>query len=129
MKKLRDERPESTACHDDRALCSKWSSRSDRDGGRDWFEKSNLRLDQATAQQNCLQSFRDSVATDLLRTVTGHESDDERANHRRSNHPHAQMMVLQVGKRRGKLLEEDDVGQLCNQPEEDLCHDCAYRAD
>ncbi len=83
MKQLREQRTERAAGHDDGPFRAERAAGADGDGGGNWLEHRNFRLHAAAPDQNRLQRLGDAVAANFRRTIARHETDDQRANHRR----------------------------------------------
>src|SRR4029077_5304870 len=77
VKKLGDHRAKGAAGHDNRTFGSEWSTGADGDRGRQRLEERNLWLHAAAIDQNGLDGFRYSVASNALRTVSRHDPDDQ----------------------------------------------------
>ena len=120
MKQLREERTERAARHDDRTFRAERTAGADRDRRRDRLEDRDLRLDQAAAEQNRFERFGNAVAANFLRAVARHQPDDQRADDRHRNDPRAEMMMLQRFHLRREALEENDVGDHRDEPEQRL---------
>src|SRR5512135_800172 len=102
MEDLSDDRSDRAPRHDDRSLGPEWPARADRDGRRDRLEDRDLRAHPAPADQDRLHRLGDAVPPDPLRPVTGHQPDDQPAQHRHQHRGPAQRVV----RRRARLERE-----------------------
>ena len=80
MEKLREQRAERAAGHDDRAFRAERPAGSDGDRRRQRLQHRHLRLDSALAEQDRLDGFGNAVAANLLRAEARHQSDNEAAD-------------------------------------------------
>src|ERR1041385_3433281 len=95
MEKLRQDGTKRAPRHDDGSLGPEGTAGADRDGGRYRLEQSHLWLNETAPKQNCLERFGNPVTADLLRAVARHQTNHERARHRRGDHPRAEMVMLE----------------------------------
>ena len=88
--------PKAPAGHDNGTFRAKRTACSDRDSRRDrlrvalpWVES------QLPPEKNRFQSFRNSVSADFFRAISRHQTDHERAGHRRGDDPRPEVVMLQ----------------------------------
>jgi len=80
--RLRDQRPDGTAGHDDRSLSAEWPPRADRNRRGQRLQDSHLHIQPAAPEQDCLDGLGDAVSPDLLASVSRDQANDQRADYR-----------------------------------------------
>src|SRR5205814_2218589 len=93
VKRLREQRSEGAAGHDDGAFGSEWAARANRDRRREWLEDRHLGRHPAAPDQDGLECFRDAVTPYALAAIAGHEADDETADNRYGDRPESQVVL------------------------------------
>ena len=116
MKRLREERAERAARHDDRPFGAERPAAADRDGRRKRLEQRDLRAHPASADQDRLHRLGNAVAPDLFRAVARHESDEEPAHHRHQHGPHAEVVPGGRHELRAEAMIVEQIGEAADKP-------------
>ena len=99
MEKLRDDRSDRAAGHDDRPFGAERTTRSDRDRRRKRFQNRQPRLHFASVDQNGFERFGNSVASNALGAVARHQPDHEAARYGNQHREPAEMVSRRRHKR------------------------------
>src|ERR1043165_5112895 len=129
MKHLCEQRTDRTAGHDDRTFRAEWTTRADRNRGRERFQHGDFCFHAATTEQNGFESFGNAVAATLRGTVTGRQPNDQAADNRRQNYQRSEVMICRRDKLRRKTLIESKVRKDRDEHDEYFRDDGAERAD
>ena len=129
MEGLSDDRSDRAPRHDDRSLGPEWPARADRDRRRDRLEDRDLRAHPAPADQDRLHRLGDAVPPDPLRPVTGHQPDDQPAQHRHQHRGPAQRVVRRRAWLEREVLKIEQIREQVDQPQEHQRRERTARAD
>ena len=129
MEKLRNQRSDRAAGHDNRPFGAERAARTDCDRRRQRLEEGDLRLDAAPVDQDGLDGFRDAMPADALRAVPRHDADDERAGDWNEDHEWSQRVRRRSDRRHAQALVEEHVGEKADERQEGQCDPGADDAD
>jgi hypothetical protein len=101
---------------------------ADGDRGRQRLQHGDPRLHPALADEDRLERLRDAVSADALRTVSGHHPDDERAGDRHQDGDRAELIVCGVRERRADAVEEEEIREEPDEPEQRQRDECAQHS-
>ena len=121
-----DHRAKGAAGHDNRTFGSEWSTGADGDCGRQRLEERNLWLHAAAIDQNGLDGFWYSVASNALRTVSRHDPDDQCTGDGDENAVDAQVVA---DRRNHRGTPSAEVKQIREQPDQAQQHQGDERAE
>jgi hypothetical protein len=118
VERLREQRSEGAAGHDDRTLGTEGSSGADGYGGGERLEDGDLRLHPAPPDQDGLHRLGNPVTPDPVRPVARHQAHDQPSGHGHQSRPDAQVIRGRGDKDRCKALIVREVRDGADQPDE-----------
>ncbi len=127
---LRDERAECSAGHDDWTLGAERPAGPDGDRRGDGFQHRDPRLDACAAQQDGFDGFGNSVAANLVGTITRHQADDDAADD--GDNQHSSVRLIRSGRAdhgEAYAVIEEDVCRQRNRAEQQHCESRSAGAD
>jgi len=118
LERLREDRADGAAGHDDRSLGAERTTGADADRRRDGLQDRHARLNPAAAGEDGLDGLGHAVPADLLRSEAGHQSHDQPADHRgQQNQQWCVVVSARRYQRRVPPLVEHEVGDQSDEPQ------------